>query len=101
MMKVTTRSGRVVETTTSHSHLIRSKELQKVVAITGANMKKGMRIPVAKYIDNDFVKDKQHIKKNDIFNLTVLCSDCHDRLHNGEFKIKQKVLTTNGEKLLY
>lgn len=51
--------------------------------------------------DNDFVKDKQHIKKNDIFNLTVLCSDCHDRLHNGEFKIKQKVLTTNGEKLLY
>ena len=57
MMKVTTRSGRVVETTTSHSHLIRSKELQKVVAITGANMKKGMRIPVAKYIDNDFVKD--------------------------------------------
>jgi DNA mismatch repair protein MutS len=51
--------------------------------------------------ENDFVKDKQHIKKNDIFNLTVLCSECHDRLHNGEFKIKQKVLTTNGEKLLY
>ena len=58
IMKVTTRSGRVVETTTSHSHLIRDKDSQKVVAITGANMKKGMRIPVAKHIDNTFIRDK-------------------------------------------
>jgi DNA-directed RNA polymerase beta' subunit len=57
IMKVTTRSGRVVETTTSHSHLIRDKDSQKVVAITGANMKKGMRIPVAKHIDNTFIRD--------------------------------------------
>ena len=55
MMKVTTKSGRVVETTTSHSHLIRRN--QTVVPITGANMKTGMRIPVAKHIDNTFVKD--------------------------------------------
>ena len=57
IMKVTTRSGRVVETTTSHSHLIRDKDSQKVVPITGANMKKGMRIPVAKHIDNAFIRD--------------------------------------------
>ena len=56
MMKVTTRSGRIVETTTSHSHLIRSKETQKVEPIVGANMKLGMRIPVAKHIDNDFIQ---------------------------------------------
>ena len=54
MMKVTTKSGRVVETTTSHSHLIRSN--QTVVPITGADMKTGMRIPVAKHLDNTFVK---------------------------------------------
>jgi DNA-directed RNA polymerase beta' subunit len=56
MMKVTTRSGRTVETTTSHSHLVRG-ENHKVVPIVGANMKKGMRIPVCKHIDNNFVKN--------------------------------------------
>ena len=57
MMKVTTRSGRTVETTTSHSHLVRG-ENHKVVPIVGANMKEGMRIPVCKHIDNSsFVKD--------------------------------------------
>ena len=55
MMKVTTRSGRVVETTTSHSHLIRRD--QRVVPIVGADMKEGMRIPVCRYIENQFVKD--------------------------------------------
>ena len=56
MMKVTTRSGRTVETTTSHSHLVRG-ENHKVVPIVGANMKEGMRIPVCKHIDNSFVKN--------------------------------------------
>jgi len=65
MMKVTTRSGRIVETTTSHSHLIRSKELQKVVSITGANMKKGMRIPVSKHIDNTFTNSTIQIGNSD------------------------------------
>jgi DNA-directed RNA polymerase beta' subunit len=56
MMKVTTKSGRVVETTTSHSHLVRKN--QTVMPITGSDMKIGMRIPVAKYIDNTFIQDK-------------------------------------------
>jgi DNA-directed RNA polymerase beta' subunit len=55
MMKVYTKSGRVVESTTSHSHLIR--ENHKVVPIVGANMKEGMRIPICAHIDNTFVKD--------------------------------------------
>jgi DNA-directed RNA polymerase beta' subunit len=54
IMKVKTRSGRSVETTTSHSHLIRKD--QSVVPIVGANMKVGMRIPVAKHIDNTFIE---------------------------------------------
>jgi DNA-directed RNA polymerase beta' subunit len=60
LMKVTTRSGRIVETTTSHSHLVRRD--QKVVPIVGADMVKGMRIPTAKHIDNTFVKDVVTIK---------------------------------------
>jgi DNA-directed RNA polymerase beta' subunit len=56
MMKVTTKSGRTVETTTSHSHLVRGENHQ-VVPIVGADMKQGMRIPVCKHIDNSFEKD--------------------------------------------
>jgi len=55
MMKVYTKSGRIVETTTSHSHLIR--ENHKVVPIVGSNMKEGMRIPICSHIKNSFVKD--------------------------------------------
>jgi DNA-directed RNA polymerase beta' subunit len=56
MMKVTTRSGRVVETTTSHSHLIRKDH--KVSAIKGSEMVEGMRIPVCARIENElFTKD--------------------------------------------
>jgi len=61
VMKVTTRSGRIVETTTSHSHLVRCDKLQKVVPITGADMNIGMRIPVAKHISNDFIQDSLNI----------------------------------------
>jgi len=52
MMKVTTRSGRTTETTLSHSHLVRCATTQSVVPITGADMKIGMRIPVALHIKN-------------------------------------------------
>jgi len=54
MMKVTTKSGRIVETTMSHSHLIRDN--QTVAPITGSDLKEGMRIPVAKHIDNTFIQ---------------------------------------------
>jgi DNA-directed RNA polymerase beta' subunit len=55
MMKVVTKTGRVVHTTTSHSHLIRKN--QTVVPIVGADLVEGMRIPVAKHIDNTFVNE--------------------------------------------
>ena len=56
IMKVKTRSGRSVETTLSHSHLVRRN--QSVEPILGSDLKVGMRIPVAKHIDNTFIKDK-------------------------------------------
>ena len=55
LMTVFTKSGRVVETTTSHSHLIR--ENHKVVPIIGINMKEGMRIPICGHISNSFIKN--------------------------------------------
>ena len=61
MMKITTKSGRITSSTLSHSHLIRSN--QTVEAILGADLRVGMRIPVAKYIDNTFIK--KYIKIDD------------------------------------
>lgn len=52
MMKVTTRSGRTVRTTTSHSHLVRRN--QTVEPIIGSDMKVGMRIPVCKRLKTPF-----------------------------------------------
>ena len=63
LMKVTTRSGREVTTTLSHSHLIRAN--QTVEPITGANLRTGMRIPVAKHIANTFVNDKIKINEKE------------------------------------
>lgn len=59
LMTVTTKSGRTATTTLSHSHLIRNN--QTVEPIVGANLKVGMRIPVAKHIDNTFINDKVKI----------------------------------------
>ena len=59
MMRVTTKSGRTVETTMSHSHLIRKD--QTVQPILGSDMEIGMRIPVAKHIDNTFIRDSVEI----------------------------------------
>ena len=59
MIRVTTKSGRTVETTMSHSHLIRKD--QTVQPILGSDMEIGMRIPVAKYIDNTFIRDSIEI----------------------------------------
>ena len=64
LMTVRTRSGRTVETTTSHSHLIRNNN--RVEPITGSDMKVGMRIPVAKKIPNAFVNETINIGETEI-----------------------------------
>jgi DNA-directed RNA polymerase beta' subunit len=57
LVKITTKSGRQTTTTLSHSHLVRDEKTQQVVPITGADLKEKMRVPVAKHINNTFVKD--------------------------------------------
>jgi DNA-directed RNA polymerase beta' subunit len=64
LMTVRTRSGRLVETTTSHSHLIRNNN--RVEPITGSDMRVGMRIPVAKKIPNTFVNETIKIGETEI-----------------------------------
>jgi DNA mismatch repair protein MutS len=43
---------------------------------------------------------KQHITKNSPFNLMVVCSNCHDKIHNGKIDIKGYRMTTKGKKLI-
>jgi DNA-directed RNA polymerase beta' subunit len=55
LIEVTTRSGRKVVTTASHSHLKRDKDTQTVMPIVAADLKPGMRIPSLRTIENNFV----------------------------------------------
>ena len=65
LIKVTTKSGRTVTTTLSHSHLIRDEESQQVESIKGSDLKEGLRIPVCKYISNIFVNDNVMIENQE------------------------------------
>jgi DNA-directed RNA polymerase II subunit RPB1 len=58
LIKITTKSGRSATTTLSHSHLIRDEQTQEVAPIKGSELKEGMRIPVATYIENTFINDQ-------------------------------------------
>lgn len=64
MMTITTKSGRKVTTTLSHSHLTRQDH--KVKPIKGSDLEVGMRIPVCKHIDNEFVNKTVDIGENAI-----------------------------------
>ena len=86
MMKVLTKSGRVVETTTSHSHLVR--ENHKVVPIVGANMKEGMRIPVCAYINNSYINDTYNsYKLDELFGWFIGAYLAEGNLHYNEISI--------------
>jgi len=47
-------------------------------------------------IKKDFVKDKPHIKRNQLFNLVVLCEKCHDKLHDKKIKVESIKMTGKG-----
>lgn len=50
--------------------------------------------------EDGFVKTKTHIKKNQIFNLMVLCQSCHDKIHNENIEIEGIKMTSSGKKVL-
>ena len=45
-------------------------------------------------------KDKNHLIKNSESNIIILCSKCHDDLHNKKISINTIVQTTNGVKAI-
>jgi competence protein ComGF len=50
---------------------------------------------------NGLINDnKKYLLKDDKANLIVLCSSCHDKLHNNEFQIKGQIKTSNGIKAI-
>ena len=50
--------------------------------------------------ENGFVKEKQHIPKDSKGNLVVICSKCHDDIHNNKIKVSGTVMTSNGKKIV-
>ena len=50
--------------------------------------------------ENGFIKDKdkQHIKKNSLFNLIIICKNCHDNIHNNKISINGLCETSKGKK---
>lgn len=95
LLEITTKSGRTVTSTLSHSHLIRDEITQTVVPCRGDMLTIGMRIPVAKHIPNTFIN-------NNVINYSIEISDDIDKI-NGLETILQKcnnILKLNDNKLL-
>jgi len=51
LLKITTRSGRKIEATLSHSFLMRDEN--KIIPVTGRSLKVGDRIPLIKHLQSD------------------------------------------------
>lgn len=52
-------------------------------------------------LENGFIKDydKQHIKKNSLYNLIIICKQCHDNIHNNKISINGIMETSKGKKI--
>lgn len=52
--------------------------------------------------ENGFINinNKQHIKKNSIYNLIVICKQCHDKIHNNKISINGIKETSKGKKII-
>tara|TARA_B110000483_G_scaffold144911_1_gene172943 strand:+ start:330 stop:6242 length:5913 start_codon:yes stop_codon:yes gene_type:complete len=90
MVTITTKSGRKVTTTLSHSHLTRKEH--KVQPIKGSDLEVGMRIPVCKHIDNEFVNKTLEIGENtivldELFGWFIGAYIAEGNCHNGRVNI--------------
>lgn len=46
-----------------------------------------------------FVINKEHIKKNSLANLVILCKSCHNKVHDKLLTIDGYIVTSNGKQL--
>ncbi len=44
-------------------------------------------------------EDKEHLLKNSMANLIVICDECHNKIHKGEITVENKILTSKGKKV--
>jgi hypothetical protein len=47
------------------------------------------------------IQSKSHGGKNNKYNLTNICPNCHMLVHTGKIIIEQKILTTAGMKVIW
>ena len=53
----------------------------------------------ADFRNNTIPDNKKHVPMNGIMNLTTLCKDCHNKIHNERLDIDSYVKTSKGKKL--
>ena len=49
--------------------------------------------------ENKRVINKKHIQKDSKANLTVICEECHNKIHSNEIEINKKIKTSKGVKI--
>ena len=49
--------------------------------------------------ENNRVIGAEHIQKNSLSNLIVICESCHQKIHHGELEIDQCEMTSKGKKI--
>lgn len=50
--------------------------------------------------ENGFINNKPHVKKNSLYNLIVICKQCHDKIHNNKISINEIIETSKGKKII-
>lgn len=88
----------VIDTKVSHFN---SKLLMDKCDICGEkNNLETHHINQQKNCINGFIIDKQHIKKNHLSNLIVLCRNCHNKIHSENIQINGVKMTNIGKKII-
>lgn len=72
---------------------------KKIKYIDGVSTLDTHHINLQKDCVDGVVVGKEHIKKNAKYNLVVLCKKCHNKIHNGEIKIKG-ITTSSGKRII-
>jgi DNA mismatch repair protein MutS len=76
--------------------------------ICSKNNVRGDRLPLETHHINfqkDFIENKtdkenkEHLIKNSLANLIVICDECHNKIHTGELKIESKIITSKGKRV--
>jgi DNA mismatch repair protein MutS len=94
------RKGELNISTNTSTNKTNNKTTPKSKVVSEVTTLETHHINHQKDCENGFVKSKPHIKKNQIFNLMVLCQKCHDQLHAENIEIDSIKMTSGGKKIV-